>query len=272
MEKWLRTLSIAILLAASLAAADEQTHWAQEAQNPMAEVMKLPVENRFDAGYGHKDALNYRLSFQPSMVSEISKDWNMVNRLDVPFMYQPGRTPGEKDSWGLGDTTYESFYGPSNGRNFFWGIGPTLQVPTATDNQLGTKKWSAGVAGVLSVINGPFVLGTRLNHLWSFAGKDDREDVNRTDIEYFIYANLGNGWWIGTSPVNTANWEAPSSETWTIPIGGGAGKLIGKRRPVNLKLEAYAYAAAPDNYADWSCMVCFEFLIPANSLFLKMKD
>lgn len=269
MQKRLNTLGITILLAASVAAADEQTYWAQKAQNPMAEVMKLPIENRFDTGYGYKDALNYRLSFQPSMVSEISKDWNMVNRFDVPFMYQPGRTPGEKDSWGLGDITYESFYGPSKARNFFWGLGPTFQIPTATDPQLGTKKWSAGIAGTGSIVKGPIVAGVRVNQLWSFAGKDDRPDVNQMAFEYFIYANLGSGWWIGTSPVNMANWEAPSDQTWTIPLGGGFGKMVGSRVPLNLKVEAYGYADAPDNYADWSVLFGLEYLIPANSLFKR---
>lgn len=269
MEKQLNTLGITILLAASLATADEPTYWAQEAQNPMAEVMKLPIENRFDAGYGYKDALNYRLSFQPSMVSEMSKDWNMVNRLDVPFMYQPGRTPGEKDSWGLGDITYESYYGPSNTRKIFWGFGPAFQIPTATDPQLGTKKWSAGLAGTAAVVQGPVVAGVRVNQLWSFAGDDERPDVNQMAFEYFLYANLGSGWWIGTSPVNFANWEAEPDQTWTIPIGGGFGKIVGSRVPLNLKLEAYGYADAPDNDADWSLMFGLEYLIPENSLFKR---
>ncbi len=32
------------------------------------------------------------------------------------------------------------------------------------------------------------------------------------------------------SPVITANWEADSSEVWTVPLGGGAGKIFPYRR------------------------------------------
>jgi hypothetical protein len=260
---------VLLLLFAGTVSADEQTYWAQQDQNPFADVIKLPIENQFDTDYGHKGALNYTLSFQPSMVSKFSTHWNIVNRLDVPFKYQPGRTPGEKDSFGLGNITYESFIGPSNGRNLFWGIGPTIQIPSTTDNQLGTQKWSAGIAGAVTFVKGPIVAGVRVNQLWSFAGKSDPEDVNRTAIEYFAYATFANGWWIGTSPVNIANWEATSDERWTIPLGGGFGKVVGKRHPVNLKLEAYSYAEAPTEYGDWSILLGFDFLIPESSLFKR---
>jgi hypothetical protein len=249
--------------------ADEQTYWAQQDQNPFADLIKLPVVNQFDTDYGHKGALNYTLSFQPSMVSDFSKGWNIVNRLDVPFKYQPGRTPDEKDSFGLGNITYESFIGPSRNRAFFWGVGPTFQIPTQTDNQLGSTKWSAGIAGAVSFVKGPIVAGARINQLWSFAGSSASGDLNQTTLEYFVYANFGNGWWIGTSPVNIADWEASGDERWTIPLGGGFGKVIGKRHPVNLKLEAYSYAEAPTGSGDWTVLLGCDFLIPESSLFKR---
>lgn len=264
-------LIFAVLISGMISTAAEQTHWAMISQNPFSDMIKLPVENRFDGNYGYDDALNYRIAFQPSIGGNFSKDWNLVNRLDIAFHYQPGRTPGESDSFGLGDTTYESFLGPSDANTFFWGIGPVVQIPTATDNQLGSRKWSAGPAGAFAVVGGPFVLGARANHLWSFAGKDNREDVNRTTFEYFLYANFGDGWWIGTAPENIANWDLASDEIWTVPVGGGIGKMVGQRHPVNLSLEVYGYAEAPTDYADWSVMLSIELLVPESSLFKRTK-
>ena len=249
--------------------ADELTHWAKQAQTPFADLIKFPIATRFDFDYGHKDAVNYATALQPSMVSDLSKDWNMVNRIDLPFKYQPGRTDGEKDSFGMGDITYEHLFTPSNLRKFDIGMGYTLQIPTATDNQIGTKKWSAGLAAAVNLEAGAFLAGARANHLWSFAGKDRRADVNRTLIEYWLYANLGNGWWVGTSPVNTANWEAPSDEIWTIPVGGGFGKVFDGTLPLNFKLEAYSYSEIPNDLADWSVLFTIEYLIPENALFKK---
>jgi hypothetical protein len=269
MKRQIVAISLAFLFGTGLAMADEQTYWAKIAQNPFADTIKLPIENRLDGNLGYNDVLNNRFAFQPSMISEMSAKWILVNRMDIPFIYQPGRKAGERDSFGIGDITYESLYGPSKKQMFFWGIGPTLQIPSATDNQLGTKKWSTGIACAITLVKGPLVAGVRANQLWSIAGKSDRDDVNQTAIEYFIYANVGHGWWIGTSPVNHANWEATADEAWTIPLGGGIGKVVGHKHPINVKIEAYSYTKAPNDYADWSIMLGLEFLIPENSLFSR---
>ncbi len=246
--------------------AKEPADWAGMAQNPLADVMKLSVDNRFDQG--NTGRTKYTLGLQPSFVSNFSKHWKMVNRLDLPIIYQPGIAPGENDSFGLGDTTYESFYAPVGQQIFHWGAGPAFQVPTATDNPLGTKKWSAGLAGAGLLAKGPLVAGLRANHLWSFAGKSDRPDVNLSTIEYFAYLNLGRGWWLGTDPVNTANWEAPQEERWTVPVGGGFGKVVMRgRQPVNLKLEAYSFVEAPSTGPDWTVLFGIQLLFPDNLLF-----
>ena len=46
----------------------------------------------------------------------------------------------------------------------------------------------------------------------------------------------------------TANWEANSDNRWTIPVGGGVGKIfkIGKQ-PVNGQVSAYYNVSARDS-------------------------
>ena len=264
-----RLISILALCSLALPSfSDESTVWAETAQNPMADIIKLPVNNYFDFGYGHKDQVRYGMNYTPSMVSHLSKNWMLLNRYDVSLIYQPGRVPGEKDVFGLSDTTYEGFYGPSGKQTIYWGLGPAFQIPTATTNPTGSKKWSAGLAGTGTYIKGPFVVGLRANHLWSFAGASDRPDINRTTIEYFAYANFKNGWWIGTSPINVANWDEPSDEIWTIPLGGGFGKVIKRdHAPINLKCEAYSYLDNAPADTDWTLMLSCEFLFSTQSLF-----
>jgi hypothetical protein len=239
---------------------DEKRDWAADAQNPLADIIKLEKAYLFSPGYGHKDRVDFTHRYSPYMASALSDNWNMVNRIDFLFKYQPGTYEGEKDSFGLGDTTYQGLFSPSGHEPFFWGVGPLLQIPTATDPQIGTRKWSAGLAAAAFLDMGPVTGGFRAGHLWSFAGKDDRPDVNLTLIEYRLFYNFSDGWWIGTSPVNTANWEAPSDEIWTIPVGGGFGKIVGNKYPINMSIEAYSYVDAPDYEADWTCMLRFDFL------------
>ncbi len=259
-----------MLIASTSVIAQDPSDWAKQAQNPMADLMSLPIENHFNAGVGHKDGLEYVLNLKPSMPSRLSEGWIMINRLDIPLIYQPGLVSGERDSHGLGDITYESFYGPSGKRNVYWGIGPLVQIPSSTDNSLGSQKWSAGLGGVGLVERDSWLVGLRANHLCSFAGGGNHPDVDLSTFEYFAYYNFGQGWSIGTSPINTANWGAAQNETWTVPIGGGIGKVVmSGRMPINFKLEAYHYVEAPANTADWSLLFEIQFLLPEEALFKK---
>jgi len=50
--------------------------------------------------------------------------------------------------------------------------------------------------------------------------------VNQILLQYFINYNLKKGWYIGWQPIITANWEARSGDVWTVPFGGGIGRIM----------------------------------------------
>ena len=68
---------------------------------------------------------------------------------------------------------------------------------------------------------------------------------------------------MSTAPVITADWKANSDDRWTVPLGGGVGKImkIGKL-PVNVKLSAYANLERPRNAADWQLQLQVQLLFP----------
>jgi len=74
---------------------------------------------------------------------------------------------------------------------------------------------------------------------------------------------MDGGWYLSASPVITANWSADSSQTWTVPIGGGIGRVfrIGKQ-PVNTALKAYYNVEAPRTGADWQLQFQIQFMFP----------
>jgi hypothetical protein len=82
-------------------------------------------------------------------------------------------------------------------------------------------------------------------------------------IQPFLNYNLPGGWYLTSSPVITANWEASSGNKWTVPIGGGAGKIfrIGKP-PLNAQLAAFYNVERPDNGPDWTLRFQVQFLFP----------
>ena len=65
---------------------------------------------------------------------------------------------------------------------------------------------------------------------------------------------LPKGWYLTTSPVITANWEADSDNRWTLPIGGGIGRVfkIGKQ-PINAQVTYYYKIARSSRVVTRNC-------------------
>ena len=249
----------------------------KQSQNPIGNMISLPMQNNtyFDVGPAEEWANSFQL--QPVYPVSLGKI-NLINRAIIPVNYiaaQEGSIPTSTrvetsavtfstDSvGGLGNITYQGFLSPAESGKVIWGVGPVVQIPTATDDHLGTDKWSGGPGFVALAMPGKWVLGVLGYNLWSFAGPSDEENVNFFLFQYFFNYNLSNGWYLTTTPVITADWEADSDERWTIPFGGGAGRLVkfGKQ-PVDFKAQAFWYADAPDNGPDWALQFMVKFLFP----------
>lgn len=97
-------------------------------------------------------------------------------------------------------------------------------------------------------------------------GQEARPDVNQFLFQYFINYNMKEGWYLTMSPILTANWKAPDGEQWTVPFGGGFGKIfrLGKL-PVNGNVTAYYNAVRPTDGADWSLRLQLALLLPAGA-------
>jgi hypothetical protein len=244
---------------------------AKKTQNPIADLISLPLQNNLNFGYGAKDAphsssTQYVLNIQPVLPGKVTNEWNLITRPIIPVIRQPDLIDGG-ETWGLADIQLQTYLSPSGTDKVTWGVGPVFQFPSATDGKkLGTQKWSAGPGAVVLTQPGKWVIGALANNLWSFAGDSDREDVNLMTIQPFINYNFGKGWYVSTSPIITANWEAHGSDnTWTVPVGGGFGRIIriGKL-PINLNVQAFDNVVKPDDdaTADWTLRLQVQFLFP----------
>jgi hypothetical protein len=200
---------------------------AKKAQNPIANLISLPLQNNLNFGYGAKDAphsssTQYVLNIQPVVPVEITDELNLITRPIIPVLRQPDLIDGG-DTWGLGDIQLQTFLSPSKLDKPIFGIGPVFQFPSATNGEkLGTEKWSAGPGAVALIMPGKWVIGGLINNLWSFAGDSDREDVNLMTVQPFVNYNFEKGWYVSTSPIVTANWEADDDDTWTVPLAAAS--------------------------------------------------
>src|SRR5271166_727005 len=236
---------------------------AKESQNPIANLISVPFQNNFNFGIGPKDATQWDLNVQPVIPITLNKDWNLITRTIMPIINQPSPGPGIESAFGLGDINPTVFLSPKNSGKLLWGFGPTMTFPTATEPLLGNGKWSAGPSLVVLTTPGHWVIGALANNQWSFAGWGNKS-VDALLVQPFINYNFPDGWYVTTSPIITANWLTASNERWTLPIGGGVGKIVklGKL-PINLQLQAFDNVVTPNRSgADWQLRFQAQLLFP----------
>jgi len=235
---------------------------AKAAQNPVANLISLPLQNNINTGIGPNDATQNILNVQPVWPFSINEDWNLITRTILPITSQPDIFTNEGRVNGLGDTTFTAFLSPAKPGRIIWGAGPVFLLPTATDDTLGAKKWAAGASAAVIVMPGKWVVGSLFSNVWSVGGSGN-QDINIFTWQYFINYNLPKSWYLTSAPIITANWEADSGNQWTIPFGGGVGKIfkIGKQ-PLNAQISAYKNIEAPELAPEWQVRFQLQFLFP----------
>jgi len=160
--------------------------------------------------------------------------------------------------FGVAPTIFTAFLSPRNPVNgWVWGAGPVTQLPTITNKTLGSNVWGLGPSFVVVKLAGPIVAGILVNNIFSFGGTTGRGGTryNTFLFEPFFNYNFGGGWFVGTVPIVTANWDT-GGEKWTLPVGVQAGRVIklGGKLPVKLEMGAYYNALRPTGGGTWQLL------------------
>jgi hypothetical protein len=242
-------------------AANDLDDLSQQAANPVADLMSFPFQNNLNINNGPFNRNINVLNIQPVIPFSL-KNGNIITRTIFPIVSIPdfGSETGTFTS-GLSDIVFTAFYSPKS--ETIWGIGPVLEIPTGGSTR-GTEKWSVGPSLVALIQPGDWTFGALVNNVWSFAGASDREKVNRMLLNLFIVRQLGNGWYINSAPIITANWEANSGDQWVVPFGAGGGKLffLGGKLPINIQTQLYYNVVKPDFGPEWQWRFQLQILLP----------
>jgi hypothetical protein len=86
-------------------------------------------------------------------------DWNIISRTITPLISLPSLAPGNlgdlvtgasssNDPFGLGDINQTFYFSPAAAKDFIWGVGPSVTLPTATTRALGSNTLAIGPAAV----------------------------------------------------------------------------------------------------------------------------
>jgi hypothetical protein len=150
--------------------ADASEDLAKKAQNPIANLISVPFQNNTTFDYGPRHGTQNILNIQPVLPFTLSEDWNLITRWSLPIVYQPSFAKGDSSDTGTGNLNPTLFLSTSFAEDVLVGFGPTFLLPTASSNELGTKKWGAGPSSVFVWTPGHWVVGALANNIWSFAG------------------------------------------------------------------------------------------------------
>ena len=249
-------------LPAGVAFAQAEQDAAAQAHNPLANMPAFHIQNYYigDLTESDETANQAWLRFA-TPVSVADTKW--IVRASLPINTFPTAPDGDKET-GIGDFNIFGAYLLDTGNSAVsFGIGPQLTAPTASKDELGSEKWSAGFANVLfNASSARFQYGYLLTWQASFAGNSDRDDVNTGAFQPFAFYQLGGGTYLRAAPIWVYNFE---NDDYSVPLGIGVGQVIKKGKTVyNLFVEPqFSVADKGPGQPEWQLFVGF------NMQFLK---
>ncbi len=251
-----------------------QEDMAKMSQNPVGNMYSVPIEVWHHDGLGVDEKGGANVIFLRPVVPVTVGKFNLINRFIIPYLgIDPNAgtdlgdiitNPSPDKQTGLGNIQYQAIFSPADAGSVIWGVGAVFEFPTHSGN-LGSDNYSTGPVALVLSMPGDWVFGTLVQNMWSVGGSSDpNDDVNKLVWQYFVNYNFSDGWYLTTTPIMTADWTKKSGEQWTIPIGGGVGKLMKFESfpPLDFKLQAFTTVVRPTGAPEWSAMFSVKLILP----------
>jgi len=236
---------------------------AKQTQNPVANLISVPFQNNTNFGLYDDDRTQNVLNIQPVIPIDLTAGWMLITRTIAPLIYQPSPR-GTGGDFGLSDINITAFVAPPQIGPLILGVGPIVELPTSVNDRVGPGKFGLGPSVVALTMQGPWVVGGLINNVFSLAGDTDTPYVNLMTLQPFVNYNIGKtGWYVVSAPILNANWRAPGGDVWTVPVGGGFGKVFTLvKQPLNASVQGYYNAARPDAGGVTTLRLQVQFLFP----------
>ena len=181
---------------------------AKELTNPISSNISVPLQSNFDYNLGpNHDGFRYTLNIQPVIPVSLTPKLNLVSRTILPIVHQTSTAVEGDQQTGLGDTVQSVFLSPAKVKPFVYGIGTAVQIPTGTNNLLGTRKLSIGPTGVIFKPVGNFTFVVLAFQVWSVAGSDAHHRVSQTFFEPVVNYTTPKGLGFSLYTESTYDWR-----------------------------------------------------------------
>lgn len=255
-KKIITLLTLAFISATVCNVAMAQDSAAAQANNPLANMTAFNIQDYYIGELTEVDESANQLWARYAKPFSVS-DTNWLLRASLPINTYPVGPGGDKKT-GIGDfNAFAAYLIDTGSPAVSFGIGPQLSVPTATKDELGSEKWSAGFANVLfNAESAKFQYGYLLTWQHSFAGNDDRDTVNIAAFQPFAMYQLGGGLYLRSVPIWVYNFE---NDSYSVPLSLGIGKVFKKGKTVyNMYIEPqFSVADKGPGQPEWQIFMGF---------------
>jgi hypothetical protein len=251
-------LSVLSALCSVAWAQDSDAELARELQNPVADLVTVPVESRIDKEPNNK--LRTTVNVQPVLPFELGPDLLVVSRTIIPVIYAEAAGSDQLRHTGLGDISQSFFFArkqPVNG--WILGAGPVFKLPTASDKDLGDGVWAAGPTGVAMRQDDEWTYGMLASHVRSFAGRSGTT-VNATSLQPFLAYTTASLMTYGVGTESIYDWE---THQWLVPLDITVSQLVRiGDTPIDFALGGRSYLESPAGGPDWGIKFTVTFMFP----------
>lgn len=231
---------------------------AAELANPLSPITTFSMQYRAEFGNGPDNDLNHQLRLQPSVFKPFHDTSAFLLRTAIPLR----ATEFPNSDGGLGDISLIPYYVPDVTTSTFVGYGGTFTFPTATEEFLGAQKWSAGPAMIVAQVGDPIVYGALVQHLWSYAGDEDRRAVSVSTLQLFLTYLLGGGLSATINSESSCDFQGEAGSRWIVPLALGVSRVVGvDDRYFNVGLGFVSYLERPNAAADYEVRVNFTYVL-----------
>jgi hypothetical protein len=249
-----RVLLLVILMSGT-ASAQENADAAAQANNPLANMTAFNLHNYYIGEQTETGENANQFWLRYARPFSLGGDWLM--RASLPINSFPNSSTGSTET-GLGDmNVFAAYLFDTGNPAISFGLGPQINIPTATKDSLGSEKWSAGFANVLfDARSKKYQWGYLLTWMTSFAGEESRADVNTAALQPFGMLQLGKGRYLRSTGVWVYDFE---TNNYTVPLGIGIGQVIPRGKTVyNIFIEPqWSVADKGAGWAKWQVFIGF---------------
>jgi hypothetical protein len=206
---------------------------AANAVNPMAFVTKVQLQPNFTWKEDKARQLNLTTRIVqptpsiglPFIKSKHPEKVYTIYRMEIPLIAQTYPAKPSLDATGLSDLVIADLIAFKQKWGIV-GVGPGLLIPTNNPEQISGGKWCAGLASVvLNTKTKGLIYGALVQQFFSFAGSNNRQSRNFMLLQPIFTKILSNGFFVGSSPILTFDWE---NGTYSVPVILTFGKAFAK--------------------------------------------